>query len=97
MRRSQPTGLKYPPEELYDLSKYLYSFFKKREPKCCTKIFLQGFHLIYESSGCNFVKYEKILRRFLNTFFKAFAKDQTDKIKKKKEVESRRKRMKLNN
>ena len=88
--------LKHPSSDLYDLSKYLYSFFKTREPKCCTKIFLQGFRLIYQSSGCDYEQSEKILRRFVNTFFKAFAKDQTDKIKKDKEVETKRKRLKLN-
>ena len=88
--------LKHPSSDLYDLSKYLYSFFKTREPKCCTKIFLQGFRLIYQSSGCDYEQSEKILRRFVDTFFKAFAKDQTDKIKKDKEVETKRKRLKLN-
>ena len=87
--------LKYPPHDLYDLSKYLYTFFKAREPKCCSKIFLQGFRHIYECTGCNYENSKGILRRFLNTFFKAYAKDQTDKIKSDKERETRRKKLKL--
>ena len=39
--------LKYPPDDIYDLSKYLYTFFKASKPKCCSKIFLQGFCHIY--------------------------------------------------
>ena len=88
--------LKHPSSDLHDLSKYLYSFFKARDPKCCTKIFLQGFRIIYQSSGCEFEKSDKILRRFVNCFFKAFAKDQTDKMKKDKE-DAQRKKRKLNN
>ena len=37
--------LTFPPLfDLYDLSLYLYTFFKHRNVKCCTKIFLQAFN-----------------------------------------------------
>lgn len=87
--------LKHPPADLYDLSKYLYAFFKMRSPKCCNEIFLQGFKIIYEHSGCEYKQCDSIIRRFVNSFFSAFAKDQTDKIKQSKELQSRKKR-KLN-
>ena len=39
--------LKHPSPELYDLALYLYSFFKNRHSKCCSRVFLQGFMYIY--------------------------------------------------
>ena len=39
--------LKHPSPELYDLPLYIYTFFKNRKVKCCTKIFLQAFKFIY--------------------------------------------------
>ena len=43
--------LSYPPSDLYDLSLYVYCFFKARSNKCCTKIFLETYEFIYESTG----------------------------------------------
>ena len=43
-----------PPPELFDLSLYFYSFFKSRKSKCCDKIFLQAYKVIYESSNYHF-------------------------------------------
>ena len=47
-------GLKLPPLNLYDLSRYSYSFFKKRPAKCCTKLFLEAFHEIHTYTGYNY-------------------------------------------
>ena len=88
--------LKHPPLDLYDLSQYLYCFFKMRKTKCCSKIFLQGFQHIYESSGCNFLNIDNIMRRFINCFFKGYAKTETDQIRADKGKESNRKKRKLN-
>ena len=73
--------LKHSSLELYDLALYLYSFFKNRQSKCCSRVFLQGFMYIYESSGCQFPNIERILKRLTNTFFKGYAKDMTDQIR----------------
>ena len=53
---------------------YLYLFFKIRESKSCTCIFLQTFKEIYDATGYNFEKIHNINRRFANCFFKAFVK-----------------------
>ena len=86
--------LKHPPADLYDLSKYMYSFFKMRAPKCCNKLFIESFRIIYEHSGCEYEGSESIIRRFVNCFFSALAKDQTDKIKQDKEAANERKKRK---
>ena len=61
--------LAHPPPELYDLSLYYYSFFKARTPKCCNKIFLQAYQLIYEASSCDYDNI-KIINK--ETIFKLF-------------------------
>ena len=76
-----------PPVNLYDLSLYYYSFFKSKEVKCCTKIFLQAFEYIHDYTGYNYPNIEKINRRFCNTFFKAFVKNATDKISAEKKTD----------
>ena len=87
--------LKHPPIDLYDLSQYLYSFFTIRKPKCCSKIIFQSFQYIYESSGYEFPNVVSILKRFINCFFKGYAKDETDRIRADKCKNDRKKR-KLN-
>ena len=81
--------LAHPPVELYDLSQYLFSFFKCRETKCCSKSFLEGYKMIYDTSVSKFDNILSILRRFIlrrfnNCFFKAFASDVNDKLKRSK-------------
>ena len=88
--------LKHPTLDLYDLSLYLYCFFKMRKVKCCTKIFLQGFHYIYECSGCTFPNINNILKRFINCFFKGYATSETDKICADKAKENCKRKRKLN-
>ena len=46
--------LSFPPNDLYDLSQYMYSFFKLRKNKCCTKIYLEAFHEIYQFTTCDY-------------------------------------------
>ena len=87
--------LKHPPIDLYDLSHYLYSFFKIRKPKCCSKIIFQAFQYIYASSGYEFPNVESILKQYINYFFKGYAKDETDRIRADKCKNDRKKR-KLN-
>ena len=62
--------LKYPPPELYDLGLYMFAFFKNRNQKCCSKVFLQSFKEIYELSGHQFTDIDSIIKRFSNCFFK---------------------------
>ena len=77
--------LSHPPSELYDLSQYLFSFFKTREKKCCSKLYLDAYQMIYDTTGVEFENISSILRRFNNCFFKAFAKDINDQEKRSKD------------
>ena len=85
--------LSFPANDLYDLSQYLYSFFKLRKNKCCTKIYLEAFQEIYRFTTCDYSNVNSICRRFVNCFFKAFTKKENDKIraaKDKKAIKRRR-------
>ena len=84
--------LKLPPIVLYDFSQYCYSFFKSRNPKCCTKIFLTAFNEIYVYSGYHFPEVSRIIRRLCNCFFKAFVKRATDDAKTQKDQRETKKR-----
>ena len=67
--------------DLYDLSKYMYSIFKLRKNKCCTKIYLEAFQEIYQFTTCDYSNANSICLRFVNCFFKAFTKKENNKIK----------------
>ena len=84
--------LKHPPSNLYDLSLYMYTFFKSRSKKCCSKIFIEAYTFIYDCTGYKFDNIQRILSRFNNCFFKGFAKTETDKIKSNKDTKQRKKR-----
>ena len=74
--------LSHPPAELYDdLAQYFFCYFKMKDPKCCNTVFFQAFKLIYESTGSEFDNIDKIIRRFVNCFFKTFAKNESEKFK----------------
>ena len=73
--------LGHPPAELYDLSQYFFAFFKTREKKCCSKLFLETYETIYEVTHFKFDNIQSILRRFNNCFYKSFANDLNDKLK----------------
>ena len=74
-------ALGHPPAELFDLSQYLYAFFKTREKKCCPQVFLDAYKMIYEFSGLEIQNVDTKLRRFNNCFIKAFAKNINDYLK----------------
>ena len=81
--------LTHPPSTLYDLS-HLYSFFKHRKMKCCSKIFRDAYKYKYECSHYDFPNINSILSRFNNCISKGFAKNETDKIKSgKKKTETK--------
>ena len=55
-----------PPSDLYDLSQYLFAFFKTREKKCCSKLFLDAYQMIYDKTNIEFDNISSILSRFNN-------------------------------
>ena len=74
----------------------LLLFFKARSKKCCSKVFLEAYKLIYESTDYEVQNIHHINIRFFNSFFKAFAKKESDQLSKEKN-EKQLKRRKLNN
>ena len=90
--------LPYPPGDLFDFFLYCYTCFKARseKKKCCDKIFLQAYNLIYESTDYEFENIGGIILRFSYTFFKAFVKKESDLLTKEKDKRQLKKR-KLNN
>ena len=85
-------NLSHPPAALYDYALYCYSFFKDRKVKCCTKVFIQGFEIIYNSTGYEWENISGINRRLTNCFFKAHAKCESEKIQMLKAEKNRKKR-----
>ena len=83
--------LRIPSTELYELAQYYYSFFKARSKKCCTKIFLEAFDMIQQFTLYDLPDVNRINRRFLNCFFKAFVKKENE-IARQKKVEMKDKR-----
>ena len=73
--------LSHPQSDLFDLSLYLYTFFKNRPKKCCSNVFLQAYKEIYMETEYEFSNPDNIFRRLNNCFMKAFAKNETDRIK----------------
>ena len=87
--------LTQPREDLFDLSMYLYCYYKSAE-KNCVKRLVKGFTEIYNLTGFDFEgKQSKVLQRFANTFSNGFRKQQTENIKLEKFQKSllKRKRM----
>ena len=84
--------LKHPLPELFDLGQYMYAFFKNKKQKCCSKLFVEAYRHIYEVCGYEFGNISGIIRRFNNTFFKGFAKKETDNIKKDNTLNIKKKR-----
>ncbi len=81
--------LKLPPLNLYDFSQYCYTYFKARKSKCCTKMYLEAFSMIYEYTGYSFENINSIVRRLCNCFFKAFVKKETDLLKRKNKMDQK--------
>ena len=89
--------LSYPSGELFDFSLHCYTFFKARseKKKCCDKIFLQAYNLIYESTDYEFENVGGIIKQFSNSFFKAFVKKESNLLNQEKDKKQSKKR-KLN-
>ena len=81
--------LTFPTDELFDLTCVLYCYYKNVEKSCIEHVLL-GFREIYEICCLNYDSGEKILRRLINCFSKAFVLDSSDESKNKKNQIKRR-------
>ena len=71
--------LSYPPSNLVALSKCIYSCYKIFDKSCSVKL-LAAFKIIFDYMEMDFDNIPGLLRRFVNTFSKAFVKHETNKI-----------------
>ena len=79
--------LSHPPSYLYDLGLYLSAYYKHVKDKTCV-------NRIYIATHIDIPNSHSVLRRFVNTFTKAFAKNETENIaKEKKQNVVKRKRL----
>ena len=76
LSRGKPS---YPPSELFDLCCVLFAYYKQVS-KSCVKHLLIAFHQIYESCHLEYEGANRILRRFINSYSKAFSNQQNDGI-----------------
>ena len=85
-------SLCHPPIDLYELGLVLFSYYKSLPDKTCIIKVLKAFREIYETSQCSFENEKSVLKRFLNTFSKGFAKMCSEKvtIDKKKSIKKQR-------
>ena len=88
--------LKYPSENLFDLSLYLYGYYKSITDKKCINKLLVAFEIIYNCTAYDIENHPSVLRRFANTFNKAFTKKVTDSVKRGKSEYSKRNNVKEN-
>ena len=72
--------LSHPPSYLYDLGLYLLTYYKTLNDKNCLKKIMLAFNQIYVSTHFDIPNACSVLRRFANTFSKAFVKKESDKI-----------------
>ena len=84
--------LSYPPSELFDLSCVLYAYYKEVD-KCCINRILVAFQEIYESCHLEYENEKRNLRRFLNTFSKAFSNKVSDGLRHANRNSIKRKRL----
>ena len=75
--------LSYPSEDLFDLSLYLYAYYKAIPDKKCVNKLLTAFEKIYEYTGYYIENHQSVLRRFANCFGKAMVNKLTDEVKRK--------------
>ena len=88
------TGKLSHPAYLYDLGSYLLAYYKHVKDKTCVNRILIGFKEIYISTHIDIPNTDSVLRRFVNTFTKAFAKTGTENIaNEKKQNVVKRKRL----
>ena len=73
--------LAFPKEELFDLSLYLYGYYKSVEDKKCTTCLINAFDRISDFTKYELPNQKSVLRRFANCFGKAFAMKTSDSIK----------------
>ena len=81
--------LLYPTEILFDLSLYLYSYYKHVNNKKCTNKIMLAFEKIYSYTGYDILNHRPVLRRFINCFSKALASMVTDECKREKKASER--------
>ena len=87
-------ALSHPPSYLYDLGLYLLTYYKQVQDKTCVNRILVAFKEIYVAAHIDIPNSDSVLRRFVNTFTKAFARDETENIaKEKKQNVVKRKRL----
>ena len=85
-------GLVHPSKDMFDLAQCLYSYYEKVCNKSCTKRLLVAFRLLQETIQCSYS--DSVLRRFVNTFSKGFAKKRTEEIQSSKQKNTiKRKRL----
>ena len=72
----------HPSEDLYDLSQYLFPYYKSVPEKSCANRLIKGFREICDVAFLDFET--SVLRRFVNSFSKGFAVHSRDKIKREK-------------
>ena len=84
--------LSYPPSELFDLSCVLFAYYKQVD-KSCVKHLMIAFHQIYECCHLEYEGENRILRRFVNSYSKAFSNQQSDGIRAENRNSIKRKRL----
>ena len=73
--------LSFPTEELFDLSLYLYGYYKSVEDIKCTTRLINAFDRISDFTKYQLPNQKSVLQRFANCFGKAFAMKISDSIK----------------
>ena len=81
--------LALPTDELFNLTCVLFCYYKNVDKNCINHV-LSGFKEIYELCFLDYESGEKILRRLINCFSKAFARDKSDKLKKEQNTIKRK-------
>ena len=71
----------HPSEELFDLSLYLYTYYKSLEDKSCSTRLLRAFERILEFTSYSIPAHNSVLRRFANCFGKAFSKKASQQLR----------------
>ena len=74
--------LAFPKEELFDLSFYLYVYYKSVENKrCTTRRLLKTYEMIHDFTNYDIASHNSVMRRFANCFGKAFSVSSSDRYK----------------
>ena len=70
-------------EELFDLSFYLYVYYKSVENKRCTTRLLKAFEMIHDFTNYDIPSHNSVMRRFANCFGKALSVSSSDGLRDK--------------